>query len=90
MSQANNLKSKTSNPKAVVLGHAAKTKPTDPPLIGLGLQPDLIPIITNQTSNPKFVAQILLNKICSQPIHYLKPKTYYSYKSKLLTDKPKT
>ena len=62
MSQANNLKSKTSNPKAAVLGHATKTKPTDPPLIGLRLQPDLIPIITNPTSNPKSIAQILPNK----------------------------
>ena len=89
MSQANNLKSKTSNPKPAVLGHAAKTKPTDPPLIKLGLQPDLIPIITNPTSNPKFVAQILPNKICPQPIHYLKPKTHYSYKYKLSTHESK-
>ena len=76
MSQANNLKSKTSNPKAAVLGLAAKTKPTDPPLIGLRLQLDLIPIITNPTSNLKPVAQILPNKICPQPIHYLKPNTH--------------
>ena len=62
ISQANNLKSKTSNPKATVLGHAAKTKPMDPPLFGVGFQPDLIPIITNPTSNPKSVAQILPNK----------------------------
>ena len=62
ISQANNLKSKTSNPKATVLGHAAKTEPTDPPLIEVGLQLDLIPIITNPTSNPKSVAQILPNK----------------------------
>ena len=62
ISQANNVKSKTSNPKAIVLGHAAKKKPTDPPLIRVGLQPDLIPIITNPTSNPNSVAQILPNK----------------------------
>ena len=62
ISQANNLKSKTSNPKATILGHDTKTKPIDPPLIGVGLQPNLIPIITNLTSNPKFVAQILPNK----------------------------
>ena len=90
MSQANNLKSMTSNPKAPVLGHAAKTKPTDPPLIGLRLQPDLIPIIANPTPNPKSVAQILPNKICPQPIHYLKPNTHYSYKSKLSTHESKT
>ena len=90
MSQANNLKSKTSNPKTAVLGHATKTKPKDPSLIELGHQPGLIPIIINPTSNPKSVAQILPNKICPQPIHYLKPKTHYSHKSKLSTDKPKT
>ena len=90
MSQANNLKIKTLNPKATVLGHATKTKPTNPPLIRLGLQPDLIPIITNPTSNPKSVAQILLNKICPQPIHCLKLKTHYWYKSKLSTPESKT
>ena len=90
MSQANNLKSKTLNPKAVISGHATKTKPTDPSLIGLRLQPDLIPIITNPTSNPKSVAQILPNKICPQPIHYLKPNAHYSYKSKLSTHESKT
>ena len=84
MSQANILKSTTSNPKATVLGHAAKTKPMDPPLIGLGLQPDLMPIITNPTSNPKSVAQIQRNKISPQLIHYLKPKTHYSYCCKIL------
>ena len=61
ISQANNLKSSTSNPKATDLGHVAKTKPTELPLIGVVLQPDLIPVITNPTSNPKFVAQILPN-----------------------------
>ena len=90
MSQANNLKGKTSNPKAIVLGHVAKTKPTNPPLIGLRLQLDLIPIITNPTSNPKSVAQILSNKICPQPIHYLKRNIHYSYKSKLSTHESKT
>ena len=90
MSQANNLKSKTSNPKTTILGHATKTKPKDPSLIGLGHQPGLIPIIINPTSNPKSVAQILPNKICPQPIHYLKPKTHYSYKSKLSTHESKT
>ena len=37
MGQKNNPKSKTLNPKATVLGHAANTKPTDPPLIGVAL-----------------------------------------------------
>ena len=63
LSQANNLKSKTSNPKTTVLGYAAKIKPTYPPLIGVGLQPNLIPKITNPTSNPKSVAQILPNML---------------------------
>ena len=90
MSQANNLKSRTSNPKAAILGHATKTKPTDPPLIGLRLQLNLIPIITNPTSNPKSIAQILPNKICPQPIHYVKHNTHHSYKSKLSTHESKT
>ena len=37
MGQKNSPKSKTLNPKATVWGHAANTKPTDPPFIGVAL-----------------------------------------------------
>uniref|UniRef100_A0A7N2MMC7 Uncharacterized protein n=1 Tax=Quercus lobata TaxID=97700 RepID=A0A7N2MMC7_QUELO len=37
MGQKNNPKSKTLNPKVTVLGHAANTKSTDPPVIGVAL-----------------------------------------------------